>query len=373
MRVAYLTEWSPYGETGVLRKMIGQVTAWRELGAAASLFCLATRQDREPALSFRDYGQVVGRVHQEALERYPFARLGYFNKIASVARMKAALKAFAPDAIYYRQNGPWYPGLEDLLAIAPAVLEINTAEASETKLWGRLGGALYRATASRLHRAAGGFVTVTNEIAVTYRRLGKPVIAIGNGMWDRPQALPPSGNTQPRFVFVGSPTVGPQSWHGVDKIFGLAFQLPDVEFEVAGLAREHFPESDIPANVLMHGQMSGQALRQIYLQSDVAISTLALHRLGIDEASPLKTREYLMYGLPVIIGYTEVEDGLNRADYVLSLPNREDNVATGAERIAEFARRWVGRRVHEDLTFLSSKRKAQESLHFLQGVVRQSL
>lgn len=37
----------------------------------------------------------------------------------------------------------------------------------------------------------------------------------------------------------------------------------------------------------------------------VCIGTLALHRKNMTEASPLKTREYLAHGFPVIIGYKD--------------------------------------------------------------------
>jgi glycosyltransferase involved in cell wall biosynthesis len=370
MRIAYLTEWAPYSETGVLRKLISQIEAWQELGASAQIFSIAPVRDTLPALNFNKFGSVVGRFHQRDLDRYPFARLGYFNKIASVDAMASALKRFAPDVIYYRQNGPWYPGLARLLAIAPTALEINTDESTENRLWGSFFDRFHKVTSGLTHKNVHAFVCVTDEIAKGYAGTGKPVAAIANAMWAEPQSLPASGNSSPSFVFVGSPTVGPLSWHGVDKIFQLAALIPDATFHVVGMRPRDFQGMTIPINVLMHGQMAIGALKEVYQRCDVAISTLALHRIQIDEASPLKTREYLMYGLPVVIGYREAEKSLNTAEYVLSLPNTENNATEGVAAIAKFSKKWVNKRISDDLRFMGRREKAYEQLEFLSTLIR---
>lgn len=372
MRVAYLTEWTPYEETGVLRKLIGQIEAWRELGAEAKLFSVAPLQDRTPALEFERYGTVVGAINQRFLDKYPFARLGYVNKIASLPGLKKALRAFKPDVIYYRQNGPWYPGLDDVFSIAPTVLELNTDESAENKLWGSLFSRFHRATQARTHDRMSGFVCVTGEIARKFRAAGKPVAVIGNSMWGEPQPLPPASNSRPAFVFVGSSTIGELSWHGVDKIFALASRLPRSTFHIVGMTAEAFPGSLIPDNVVMHGEKRGATLTDIYRLSDVGIGSLALHRINLEEACPLKTREYLMYGLPVVIGYTEVEDRLNDADFILGLKNHEDNVTEAFDQIDQFSERWIGRRVSADLRFLTSKEMARQRLAFFASIIKPS-
>ena len=372
LRIAYLTEWTPYEETGVLRKLIGQIEAWRGLGAEAQLFSVAPLQDRTPALEFERFGTVVGAIHQRFLDKYPFARLGYVNKVVSLSRLKKALRAFRPDVIYYRQNGPWYPGLDEVFSIAPTVLELNTDETVENKLWGSLFSRFHRATQARTHDRMSGFVCVTGEIARKFRAAGKPVAVIGNSMWGEPQPLPPASNSQPVFVFVGSATIGELSWHGVDKIFRLASRLPQSTFHVVGMTADAFPGSAIPDNVVMHGEKRGAALIDIYRQSDIGIGSLALHRIDLEEACPLKTREYLMYGLPVVIGYTEVEERLNDADFVIRLKNQEDNVAEAVDRIGQFSERWKGRRISADLRFLTSEAMARQRLEFFASIIKPS-
>jgi hypothetical protein len=374
MRIAYLTEWSPYEETGVLQKLIGQVAAWRELGATAQIFSLVPLRDAQPALGFDDFGAAYGTLHQRQLDSYPALRLGYVNKVATVPALASALARFAPDIIYYRQNGPWYPGLGRLLASAPTVMEINTDEGAEHRLWGAAFNALYRTTQGRILDRAAGFVSVTHEIAGKYRHHGKPIAVVANSFWgDAAVGIAPTGNSEPAFVFVGSRLTSIESWHGVDKILGLARAIPGSRFHVIGHSAEDFPDGAVPDNVVLHGPRSGGEVTEIFRMCDVGIGTMALHRKQMEEACPLKVRDYLMHRLPVIIGYAETEERLNSADYVLSIGNRPDNVGKSVGRIREFGRRWCGRRVEDDLSFMSRQAKERQRLDFLAGIANGGL
>lgn len=369
LRIAYLTEWSPYESSGVLKKLVGQVRAWRELGCEARLFALAPSRPGPAAGGFADVGEVHGAIGQAALDRRPGLRLGYFNKIATVPRLLRALRVYRPDILYYRQQGPWYPGIGRLLGVAPAVVEINTIEGAEAGRWGALHALAHRLTGGRVLARADALVCVTEEIARHYASPGKPWAVIANSLDQAPRALPPTDNAAPAFVFVGSATVGRDSWHGVDKIVSLARQLPDCAFHVAGMQAADIGETAPPPNLRFHGPLHGEALEQLYRRSDVAISTLALHRMDMEEACPLKTREYLLNGLPVILGYREAEAALRGADYVLDIGNREENVADSAGSIRDFAHRWRGRRVAADLGFLTSEAKARDRLNFFRALL----
>src|SRR5207249_11205578 len=67
------------------------------------------------------------------------------------------------------------------------------------------------------------------------------------------------------------------------------------------------------------------------------LGSLALHRNGMNEASPLKVGTYLACGLPVIIGYrdTRFPDG---APFLLNIGNHENNVGSSIPRIESFVR-----------------------------------
>ena len=52
--------------------------------------------------------------------------------------------------------------------------------------------------------------------------------------------------------------------------------------------------------VTFTGTMSGEPLRRMYENAHLAVSTLALHRKGLSQASELKAREYCAIGIPYI-------------------------------------------------------------------------
>jgi hypothetical protein len=88
----------------------------------------------------------------------------------------------------------------------------------------------------------------------------------------------------------------------------------------------------------------------------------------MQEASPLKTREYLAHGLPVIIGYqdTDFRDG---AEFLLELPNTEDSIRPNQHRIRAFVESWCDRRVsREQICHLDTKEKERVRLRFLTEV-----
>ncbi len=74
--------------------------------------------------------------------------------------------------------------------------------------------------------------------------------------------------------------------------------------------------------VELNGFQTGEELKRLYNDSDIAINSLALYRLNLTRESTLKTKEYLAKGLP-IISSTSV-DGLDEDDnekYVKLFPD----------------------------------------------------
>ena len=116
-----------------------------------------------------------------------------------------------------------------------------------------------------------------------------------------------------RLFFIGSPGF---AWHGVDKISLLARRRCDCHFDAVGLSAEQ--STSLPATMTAHGQLSKDCYIHLLLGADVAVSSLALHRDGLNEASPLKTREYLAAGVPVLTAYRDT-DFLRGAPFLLQL------------------------------------------------------
>src|SRR5581483_6100961 len=101
----------------------------------------------------------------------------------------------------------------------------------------------------------------------------------------------------------------------------------------------------VPPNVTCHGYLGEEAYRAILARADVGVGTLALHRLGMNEACPLKVRRYLAHGLPVILGHEDTDFIGADPWFLLRLPNTEENVRANLDRIRSFVERVRGRRV----------------------------
>ena len=147
----------------------------------------------------------------------------------------------------------------------------------------------------------------------------------------------------------------------------MAGEFPAWQFDVVGPGPAEFT-SQRPSNVVLHGELAAERYRPLWPVPDVAIGTLGLYLKDMEEASPLKTREYLACGLPAIIGYddTDFPDG---ASFLLQIPNRADGVATSSAAIRTFVTNWQYRRVQRDaVAILNIAAKEARRLEFLEGV-----
>jgi hypothetical protein len=155
-------------------------------------------------------------------------------------------------------------------------------------------------------------------------------------------ALPPSRHPQPGLFFLGS---AGRAWHGTDKIIQLARLRPAWRFELVGPSPDDLSDS-LPDNVTAHGHLLPADYTPIMARCDVAIASLAIHRNAMQQACPLKVREYLARGLPTIIGYQD-PDFNDHDPFILRLPNTPDNTCRGDSLAAidRFLTRWKGQRV----------------------------
>ena len=102
-------------------------------------------------------------------------------------------------------------------------------------------------------------------------------------------------------------------WHGYDRVLrGLREVLdrqtdvvPHVSFAGHGPATTELEELcaslGLDEHVTFHGMTTGAALDELFDQSDIAIASLGMHRIGLESASSLKTREYCARGIPFVI------------------------------------------------------------------------
>jgi hypothetical protein len=345
LRIAFVCYWNKLARDGVAYKVEGQVGRWRDEGHEVAVFCL-TRSRGAEGLDWR---------------LFPFD--GLRGRVAATRALERATLEWAPDVVYLRYD-LYLPPPFGLLGRVPGVVEVNADDREEARLVRGPAGRLYNAVSRRLLLGrASGLVFVTHELArnPSFSRFGKPAVVVANGVdLDALTPLPaPVVGARPRAVFLGTRN---QPWHGVDKLVRLAGELPGMDFDVIGWNAGQLPAA-APSNLTAHGRLSRAEYEPLLAAADVAIGTLALHRKNMEEACPLKVREYLGYGLPVVLGYTDTDLGDADRWYVLRLPNEEDNAASSVAAIEAFVERVRGRRVPreevEDLVGARAKERTR--------------
>ncbi len=321
MRIASLCYWDPAAGDGVANKVEAQVRLWREAGHQVEAAWI------RPGRRLEDTGPAVG-----------------------------AVDGFHPDLLYLRYD-LFLPAVWRLLRRCPAVVEVNTDSSAEALIRG-VRARVYDALNRRLvFGRAAGVVAVTGELA---SRFPEPVAVVSNGA-DAASVprLPAPANERPRAVFAGSPAM---AWHGVDRLVELARALPEVDFELLGPR-----PAALPANVTAHGTLAGDAYWAVLAGSDVAFGSLAMERAGLREGCPLKVREYLLAGLPTVIGYEDTDFPGELPWYLAQYE--------GPEQVRAFVAQVRGRRTpRDDLErLLSWRAKETERLAFLDRVARSAL
>ena len=172
----------------------------------------------------------------------------------------------------------------------------------------------------------------------------------------------------PNYFFIGSLD---QSWQGTEQLYDLARQLPKSMFHIVGPGASTMRS---PSNVVLHGELSSEDYRQIAESCSVAFSTLGQNITGMSEASPLKSREYLAMGLPVIGRYLDTDLSRN-FDFYLELPCNTRPLTDFINEIMDFTAKWHGRRVPRSqiINLIGSAQKEQQRVQIFEQVISQNL
>jgi len=329
MRIAYLGQMADVAtENGISKKIRAQAKAWLGAGHAVCYFALTPTGTVWPGLAPLEAELLVrGNPLQRALQS---------------RRLAQRIRAWRPDVIYFRY-AHHSPGLRTLFRDIPAVAEINSDDQAEYPLTlAPLKLAYHRLSRTRVLRAVAGFVPVTRELGRRFAGFAKPTEVIANGIELGDFAVAPPPATPPSLVFVGSSGT---PWHGLERIAEISALLPGITIDIVGCSVADWTSATpAPASMRFHGQLARDRYEPIAGRAIAALGTLALFRKHMDEACPLKVREYLAMGLPVIAGYedTDIPAG---ADYFLRLPNNAAPLAGEQARLAAFIDRWRPQRV----------------------------
>lgn len=354
MKIAYVLFWNPYQTGGVNSKVRSQVEEWLNQHHEAKVYYVYPLDSKRKLNSY----ETVISANLWLNRQHPF-----LNKLVSMSLLVDQLNQFQPDILYLRQTY-WFPGLLKLIKGFITIHELNTIDTLEVKTKSLLTRILMRLGRRRLNRNLQYFIGVSNEILLSQKPFKQTGIVISNGIDLKSNDILKIGSSRPQLIFVGSENC---PWHGVDKIKFLASQCPEFDFNIVGY-NVNWPYD----NIICHGKLNLKDVVNLYSKMTVGIGSLAMHRIGLHEASPLKVREYIKYRLPVIIGYIDTD--IKSKNFVLELPNDENNVARNILSIKQFVEEVIEEKVkirEEDLSLIDSTLKEKKRLDFFRKVLTQ--
>lgn len=309
MTIVYLIDYNPIENSGVIQKIKQQSSQWIKYGHKVYLVSSKTM-----AIYDKNYNIIV----QNKPLNIRFGRVGTAIKLLySSYAIYTLLKNIEFDLIYMRYR-LYMPFFNRILKNYKVIMEINSDDRLEYKLHSRLTDIYNRFTRDFLLKHIDAFVSVSYELKDKFIYLNRPIEVIANGINIKEYEVKNSinQNKRPILVFIGSPN---QSWHGLDKIVMLAKYFREYQFYIIGVDGK---DSD---NIKYFGYLSQKKSTQIIRQCDIGIGTLSLYKTGLMEASPLKTRQYLACGLPLIYAYKDTDLQIE-VDFALRLENSEDNI-----------------------------------------------
>ena len=145
-------------------------------------------------------------------------------------------------------------------------------------------------------------------------------------------------------------------WHGYDRLIkGLIGKNYDcVNFHIVG----HGPamkelqnlvtKNNLQNSVIFHGKLEGEELYSLLSKMDCGIDSLGRHRVGIKYNSSLKAKEYLSFGLPVVMSH--IDSSIIQNDFVLKVKDDESNI--DINEILDFYKKFKGgKKVIQDFAY----------------------
>lgn len=184
----------------------------------------------------------------------------------------------------------------------------------------------------------------TNIKIVTFMPVEKiwdiNTIVIDNGIdIDKNQMVKPSNEAENKNQFNILIVANMNKWHGIDRaIQGMKEYLMkwpsnprNVKIIIAGSGKvekelkELVIKEKLSEYVIFKGLLEEKELNKLYEKATIALGSLGLHRIGLEEGSTLKLKEYCAKGIPFVIGYKERELDTS-FKYVLQVPASESPI-----------------------------------------------
>ena len=363
MRIVYLFTHDIVKHAGVTKKVLSQTEAWKNFGHEVKIFNIILK---------KEYLNTKG-----ILEADRYYRINIFKEPENLLN---DMESFSPDIVYMRFE-LYKPFLGKILKKNNTVIELNTDDFSELKhnfqknFFQLYRFIYYNITKQLLYKKAAGFIAVSSEIKnLDYLQKFKnkvEVIPNSINLIKYNVQKEKKNNNVINILFMGNLE---HEWNGIDKVFELAKKtVGKLNFHIIGLNKKYKTDFE---NIKFYGYLQKEEYLEIVRKCDIGLGTVALHRKKMYEASPLKVREYLAYGLPIIIGYSDtafVKSIL--PEWVLELPNENNNVSNNIDLILKFCKKMKNRIIHhEEINgYIDSNILERKKLIFFKKILRDVL
>lgn len=307
MTIAYLIDYDINSNSGVLTKIFQQSQQWILKGY--TVYYVSTK-------TLAIYDSNKNLMKQLKPLNINMKRVGTALKLLySSYHLDRLLKNIDFDILYMRYM-LFMPFLSKVLKKHKVIMEINADDTIEFKLHSKITHYYNKMTRNLVLKKVDAFVSVSHELKLRFAYLNKPIIVIANGINAHKIDFVENKNKKPILVFISTPN---QPWQGFEKIVKMADKLDDFLFYIIGL------EGKSEKNIKYFGYLSNEESSKIIQKCDIGIGTLSSYKNGLDEASPLKTRQYLACGLPIIYAYEDTDIPKN-SEFVLQFKNKENNI-----------------------------------------------
>lgn len=350
MKIAYIIFHDITKNDGVTKKVKGQIDEWRKHDFEVQVFCFLPNKGNS------------------ILDSQQFKYGGYLSmRFMKNKEFEKDINKFNPDIIYFRYDA-WNINIIKSIEHRVSIAEVNSLDLNECKLliktektiksvlryFGYLIGRKY------LLNKVSGIVGVTNEIIQhsSYKKYKKDSKVIPNGI-DLNNFKPIKSNkihtNRQSLFFIGTPN---QPWHGLDVIMDWAEELKEFDFHIVGISGNN------SSNLFFHGYLEKSNYLKILKKCQICIGSLALFRNEMEEACPLKVREYLAYGYPILLGYNDTAFMNFKPDFILEMRKQE---LFDYKKIREFVRKMENRIVtHGEIQNISTKNLESDRINFFE-------
>ena len=200
-------------------------------------------------------------------------------------------------------------------------------------------------------------VGVTDELTDYYSKFNPQAMThtLSNGVdvsrFVQRKTMPYDG-THINFLFLSGSI---NYWHGLDRFLnGLKNYSGSIKINltIAGPVHDEYSSYTYQNKniiVVFLKSVEKNELDLLFNNNHIGIGSLALHRMGLIEASVLKVREYIARGLPFILGYNDTDLMNNNVlhEYYFKVPS--DETPINIDDVLDFANRTLSIVDHEKI------------------------